>query len=592
MRSMLKLQIKHAALIAAVLLMGCSASAESLVEQSINGPLRIRQLPGTQELLKAYHGNAFKSDTVYSLIIPLGNCPRCEIVLPTAIQFLKKYEAGKDIQVIALYPDSVVAESYLKRYNLVADFVKFDTNDGYKKIYNCNSGTISVPYLLKIVPRTGELIVGMKPQFIRGKFFRELRDYNTPIGAYEFSLGSKFEGFYKPSAVQLKQRCEMRVSVPDSVNLSEVDNRPDFCGNFLFFTDKLNEAVLGFTYTDGDSLPLKMCAFIQPDSAQKRTFADVDDDVYNEQIEDKALRFIPLSPKIIGNSLYASYSLPKLWITDSTNLNYMNQACAIKFDLDSVRSGSHGHVIPFGFELEHFFDMHFMLYDYDGNVALDCEKKTWPMGYDKEEYAGQPRRDPFMKEFYQYDNPTVAVFDHDSLRLLGRYEQLPELAEQTLTGYYFASAVVDSYAGARVYSDGFSGAVRYYGKDGVMRQYQAFSIDPSLLPSPDSTKFYSYDCVEPYRAFFNRKIIELRVTPSHIYCLMRYRKNSWDLADVAYSVVAIDLKTGKTQESRFPAEATGCSLACGLRRNADVVEPYEIIRAAQGVWKLKLFSAE
>ena len=58
--------------------------------------------------------------------------------------------------------------------------------------------------------------------------------------------------------------------------------------------------------------------------------------------------------------------------------------------------------------------------------------------------------------------------------------------------------------------------------DSVIATYDAFDFDVSGLPTPDPVNFYSYECAAPYTEFFKCRIEEMRLTGSHIHCLLRY----------------------------------------------------------------------
>lgn len=147
-----------------------------------------------------------------------------------------------------------------------------------------------------------------------------------------------------------------------------------------------------------------------------------------------------------------------------------------------------------GYGYDKFYYLHFSLFRYGDDVAIGCERKTWPLELDKEDYCDKPEFNPFTDDFYTFTQPISAVFDREG-RLKCHLGQLPELARHTLTGYYFLDPVIDSWNGTAVMSDGFSGDITLFSIDNPneIRHLTAFSIPDNLLPSPDPETFYSYE---------------------------------------------------------------------------------------------------
>ena len=66
---------------------------------------------------------------------------------------------------------------------------------------------------------------------------------------------------------------------------------------------------------------------------------------------------------------------------------------------------------------------------------------TWPIEFDPSAYKGNPERDPFCDEFYEGQNPILAMFDMKTGNLIKRFGNLGEAQARSKTGYYFVNAV-------------------------------------------------------------------------------------------------------------------------------------------------------
>lgn len=561
------------------LITGFSSQAQDLITEACYEGLKIRQIPGSESILTKYFDRFIGADTIYAIIFPPANCPRCEAMINPIISNLKKIRPHTPTVLISDYPDSIAAKKYIKRYSLSADYFIFDTDSKYKSIFSFDFGCLHIPYLLKINPSSGNLILGVRAEDNRPAFLNEFCMFDSTIEKKEFELSKNHIGLFNPSGKALTVKHQYTLSYPDTLSLSEIIYQPEFYKDKLFFNDKLRESIVCFETTGQDSSEMEYKQEFKTNRSQNKQFVKIPDSIYYSLAKTNDVRFIPLSPKMIDeHTLAISYSLPRLWYTGTNSIGYMNQASILLVDTESTKPGE---LIPIiKNNEEDFFYPHFSLFKYGTDFAIGCERMTWPMEFEKEEYCNDPEFNPFSDDFYSFPQPIAASFDKKTGRLKERIGNLPELSKFTKTGYYFVTPVIDSREQEIAISDGFTGRITIIKEDNsaIYKDYTAFDIPSELIPRPDDSAFYSYDCVDPYISVFNRNIVDVKLTEDNIYLLIRYGLHAKeDLETDEYSVIKIDRECGCKTENKF--NINNNELKCyGLRRTENGIEPYAICK--------------
>lgn len=594
MQSQLSLQtmkkfLKISILFFTSLITSFSSQAQSLITEACYDGLKVRQLPESNDNLRKYLEKFVDTDTVFAIIFPPANCPRCEALINPIISTLKKIRPHIPTILISAYPDSIAAQKYINRYSLISDYTIFDTNNSYNNIFSFDSGYLHIPYLLKINPASGNLILGVRAEDNSFDFLNEFCLFDKPIEKKIFDLSKVHSGLFNPSNNVLNVKHQYTLSYPDSITLSEIIYQPEFYKDKLFFNDKLKECILYFKTTEQNSSLIEYIGELKTNSSQNKKFVQIPDSIYYSLESTNDVRFIPLSPKMIDdNTLAISYSLPKLWYTGAKSVGYMNQASVLLIDTENLE---HSELIPFfkGND-EEFFYPHFNLFKYGIDIAIGCERMTWPMEFEKEEYCDTPELNPFSDDFYHFSQPIVASFDKKTGILKERIGNLPDLSKYTKTGYYFVSPVIDSWEQEIIISDGFTGELLILNSDNfyINKEFKAFDIPLEFVPKPNEATYYSYDCVAPYVNVFNRNIIDVKLTKDKIYCLVRYGLHGKENAITdEYSVIEINRECGCKTEKRFKID-NHRNKYYGLRRTLEGIEPYAIYRDDNN-WKILIY---
>ncbi len=565
--------------------------SQNLAIESCGEGLQVRQIPGSNKELEQYFSEYLTDDTIFAIIFPPANCPRCESMINPILQNLKRIRPNIPSVLISVYPDSTIASKYLNKYGFVSDACLYDESDSFKKFLSFNAGYLHIPYLLKVKPSSGELIIGVRADDGTEEFLNDFCMVSTPVEKKEFELSKKHNGYFQPPVNELTPKTYFSLNLPDSVYISEIIYQPEFYNDKLFFNDKLSESIKYFQISDENNSLLNFQKDIRTNEIQNKTFIQISDSLYNSLQLDDEVRFMPLSPKMIDDhTLAISYSLPKLWQTGEKSIGYMNRASVLIVNLEA---GLTSNLIPLSVEDDDFFYPHFNLFKYGNDFAIGCERMTWPMEYEKEEYYDNPVCNPFSDEFYSFSQPIAAVFDCKNGNFKERIGELPFFSRKTLTGYYFVSPVIDSWGDDIVMSDGFSGKITLINQNNISdtNNYDAFTIPVNLIPDPNPSNFYSYDCVSPYISYFNRNIMDLKISSDYIYLLIRYGKpGEEDAANDLYSVIKFDRNCNCTEEKTFDRSKDPSYNYFGLRRNEDgSIEPYKISKK-HGAWAVTTYN--
>ena len=568
---------------------GKFAFAQSIVDKSADHGLMVRQIPGTESALKKFFSQSqFDSDTVYATIFRPANCPRCDGFLNSVEEYIKTI-IDKPYLLVAVYPDSLVAKDYIKRYNLKADEYLFDINEDFADFLSFSPGYLHVGYILKINKSTGELIVGSNADNVSPEFVRDLANYSEKKEAVNFPSGTKryFDWDMEVDSV-LKIKTKHHIELPDSVyTISEVIYQPVFYDNHLLWNDKLALAVAEFEMKD---TMLSIKRVIEPGASEFSKFVSIDNDNYQKLLRSGMLKNIPLQAFVINDDKFGiAYSLPEVWYDNG--INYRNKPCYI---VRSFKDVNYRDIEPLEYDFtDEFYYPHFNMKSAgNDNVVVGVERITWPMIPDKEEYMNIQGGNPFVDEFYdRYDQPTLALYKKSDGKLYKRFGKLPSFSKKAKTGYSFSGSVFDCWDRLAVYGTAFSGRINVVpldaiGCDDCTKEYLAFDLDDSFFQVPDSTDYYSYNCNALAEPMLNREIRDVKVAGNYIFCIMRNVTDAFERPErEKYNLIVINRVTGKRKVLDFPEVDVGENrrIAYGLRRlsNGDV-EPFYVTNTNDG----------
>lgn len=556
--------------------------AENLVDKYANEGLMARQIPKSEPAVKDYFAKAgMESDTVYALIFPPGNCPRCEAQINALDYELKKIDSKIKTVLISAYPEKNVAQAYNIKHNFKADNYIYDTTEQYKNFLSFSAGYMHIVYLMKVDLNTGTVIAVVEGSDCTSPFTDEFVAYATPLPKKRFKIESAAKPMFQPSNEFLTLERSCPLENPDTIFISETRYPPAFNGEKLFFNDDLASAIYAYRLNEDGKFIFD--GIITTDDRENRLFIEVEDKYYDLLLQDNGLRHIPLSPLLTPDGdLAISYSLPHVFHTDHGTIGYMNQASVLTVDTNSYE---HKSLIPLVHNHDKFIP-HFSIYATPTEIIAGCERMTWPMSFEREEYENTPENNPFADEFYNRRNPIMSAFDSRTGNLKKLFGDLPRHSRLSKTGDYYHSYIFDYHNRETAQSDCVSGVIAITDTTDYNRRiavYNAFSIPDSIIPAPDPAHFYSYDCATAYKPVFCRTIVDLKLTDDKIHCLVQYGDRSKaDIVNDPISYIIVDRSNGTTMEKQFPKcdRQRDKPMAYGLyRQKDDKVYPYALIKS-------------
>ncbi len=569
------------------------AEGDSLLRENISMELQVRQKSGTERLLTEYLSTLPTStDTVYAIIYQPSQCPRCEASINNNYHALKKVRPDATAVLITVFSDSARAAAYNREKGYKADCYLYDTTNSYQQIFSFNTNAMIGTYNLKICRSKGELLFGAETFFMGSdEFFRELAAWNKRLPTEDRDIDSadlSHSAAPRPQCEQITNASADHTLYCGDQLLSEVYDVPKFDGDWFYFNDKLANAIMLFK-SDGGTLRFR--SKIEADSTERDRFIEGGPDMKRLFGEDNIF-YIPLTSALTDSGhIGVSYSLPHI-MTDTMSagggLAYFNQPVLIVRDLDSPEKPLD--MIAPDFNIwgdTMFFYTHFKFCRFKDEIVYACQKLTWPMEYEREEYENVPARNPFCPGFYHSGNPWLATFSLATGRLTGRYGELEPCARISRTGYAYVSPLMRTCGNELVYTDRYSGTIHITDnlQDNDNAVYSAFSVDTAKFPQPDTAKFYTAEYSNEYDKFFYRCITDVQIDDSNVYCIVKYSSGgiySSSPDDNDFTLVTIDRSTGMATERLLPHADGWQTMGFGLRTSSGRVTPFGFYRRADG----------
>lgn len=422
--------------------------------------IQIRQISGSEQLLKEWmNGLNLDADIIYALIYVPMDCPRCEVAIPNFREILRKVDPEQKMILITAYPDSIAAKAYNQRKNYQADAYLYDTTEQYSKIFNTNmSGGLMGLHILKIDKKRGELLTGGEYTVLNELFIKQLIAYKGKLEKSSFPITNvDNDSSYTeiPKEFQLL-RISKKYQLDRTVTVSSIYDVPRFFNDRLFFSDVLQNGVMLYKQ-DKDSL--KLVTLLRVDSTEKNRFVNVPQDVYDDFDRHKMFYYIALGTNLLDDQhIGISYSIPKVVQDGAENAyGFYNAPVILSRNIHTLEPDS---MLALDFELDTdttFFNTHYSFTSFKNSIVVGCEKLTWPMEYEREDYESIPEKNPFRPAFYEFQTPFIATFDKTNGHLIQRYGNLDKVHAESRTGYYFTNPISATFGNEFLFTDGYSG---------------------------------------------------------------------------------------------------------------------------------------
>lgn len=568
------------------------------VKDTEDNYLQIRQRPNTERLLSDYlEAINLNDDTIYAVLYAPADCYRCEAAIPAFYRLLKENNESNKMLLITANNDSVAARKYNTQSNYKADYYLYDTQAEYHKIFSFNSGDMCGVYLMKLSPKSGELLTGGQCTVLGRKYIKQLAAHSSRMKSHVFVEEEKRNEHtsYEINLPECKWKSrDIAVEINDKkAYISKVYDVPKIENEHFFFNDMLNNGIMLFKL-DGDHFSYR--SLIKANDDEKDQFVATSKENLDKLRSQGQVFYISLSANMIDDKqLYISYSLPKILenrINGELDFSLYNAPAILVRDIKDLSARK---MITPDFDIEHspYFHRHFLFDIFNGKLWLGCQKVTWPMDdFEKEDIEGNIELDSFDDRFYDTFNPTYASFDIESGKCISHYGHLEESNRLSKTGYYYINELYAHYGKDFLRCSGCTGKIYVADSTNIEtkeREYNAFKIDIPSLPKPDSTLFYKIEYVNLYRKSFNRSVTAVKMNQKQICCLVRYATS--DVDDVRhdrYSYVIINRRSGKSKEYPLPYNHDMNYLAYGIRNDHNHFSPF--VFYFDGKYKIRVFS--
>lgn len=559
------------------------------VKEMEENHLQIRQKPCTEGLLSDFLEPAcIEEDTVYAILYKPSQCYRCEVAIPAFYEKLKQNSPKNKMLLISVYKDSIASRGYNIKNNFRADYHLYDTKDEYSKLFSFTTGSTLGVYIMKLCPKSGVLITGGIYTLLGRDFIRQLVARSERMKPHLFPIDSAAqvrdntqEQFFEFKPYPWKTE-DTQVELNEGGFISNVYYNPKIENENFFFTDMLNNGVMLFGKTDKG---FTYRTLIQANETEKKKFISIPDSFLDRFTKEGSVFYIALTANMMDDkNLAISYSLPQIFEEEGKKYHFAfyNAPVILLRDIDNLKAGKM--IVPdLDSESSKYFYTHFTFDIFNNKLWLDCQKLTWPMGFDKEDIAGNIDMDPFDDRFYDTFNPIIASFDVNNGECSGHYGKLEDCQRISKTGYYFHGSVYTHYGKDMLYGDGYTG--KLYLADSLNigkkeKEYTVFDTALSAFPVPDAAKFYKDEYGGLYDSNFRRCITMVRMNAKEIYCLLKYgTPRHSDPQNESYTFVTVNRKSGKITECALPAlpDGTRC-LGYGIRNNHDSFNPFVFIQ--------------
>lgn len=547
-----------------------------------NTTFQIRQRPGTDGMLRQWLTDCgVKEDTVYAFIHVTAVNPRLESSLKFYSDYFKKH--NEKFLLISIFDDKNTAALYNKLHGYTADYHLYDTTNHYEKIFSLNTIAFNTPFIMKLT-KSGRLIAAFEGTYYSKELMNMLTGSTEPLEYKNFDTQAEFHDWtYKiPADIRniTDKHKDYKLNCSEDMPLGKTFRIPYFVDNTFMYPDKVWNSVQLFT-RNNNSGEFDFKRALAPTEKESYMFVSVDSATLKQMVRLNIVHCLLVNAWMLDKEhIGMSYSLPKLFTEASGNTAYYNEPCILSRRIGDLQPSAYTD-LDVDLSREKYFYEHFQFCSTGDKIIIGCEKMTWPMELEPDEYRGNTEFDPFDKGFYDTDNPFMAAFDRHTGKLITRFGHIDDIARKTFTGYCYVRPLAMVCGQELAYTDSYSGKVYVADTADITKDkfcYEVFKIDDSLLPPVDTTKFYSYEQAKRYKNVFCRTIEDLRITADKLYCVVMYGDASDPNPDNRYTLVTIDRKTGERSEQAYPQEEGYNRFTLGLREKDGKVYPFELLK--------------
>lgn len=444
----------------------------------------IEQIAGTESLVKdRLTETGATGDYTFSVLLPVGGCPRCEGSIPLFFNDTKKYFPEVYNLIIALSDNPQTAENNISTKNYgTNNIICVDNDDPLMQSFNFKTGSAGVPYIVIINNNTGDFInasplLGISYDL---DFFQSLTENLETVKVDKISVKTntnKFHSSISPSIIKLKSlenksyniNCSTLPTVSNitlSKDLSKLALLEFETSSVLLSEKRTDQYVFTDTIKTTESEYYLFKAPDVPDSlVQALRFLNVMQIIYLD---------IAFSDN--AEELLISASLPKLYWEDivTEKLVYTNEACLIRYNLKEKSKTINPMQLDSLYITSH---SHFYIDEEKQRIFMGI-LKGWPTQGTTAEPTSTDT-DPFIDSFYDF-SPMMSVLTYPQCTFSQYLGELPSWHKKEHSGYFYFSPKVCFDKNHYVVADTHTGEITTFDRNSL-KQISTFNINDLLL---------------------------------------------------------------------------------------------------------------
>ncbi len=444
----------------------------------------IEQIAGSETLVKDWFSDKGASgDYTFSVLLPVGGCPRCEGSIPLFFIDTKKYYPENHTIIIALCHNPKTAQEKLSAKNYgTNNIVCIDYDDPLMKSLHFKTGSVGVPYIVIVNNKTGDFInasplLGISYDL---DFFNSLTENLNIVKVNKTSrktTANRFSGKILPAKIKLKalDTKPYNINCPDLPTIS----------NLAFSKDISKTAWLEYETSTILLAEKKADRFVFTDTikiSEPEYYMfkahNVPDSIVLALKYLNALQVMYLDIAFLNNDedLLISASLPCLYWEDSIaeKLSYTNEACFIQYNLKNKSKT----IIPLQLDSLLITSHTRFFIDEENQRVFMRVLKGWPV-QGTTDCPKSADTDPFDDEFYDF-SPMLSVLQMPQFVFSQYLGNLPQWHKQEHTGYFFFSPKICCDRKHIVVADTYTGEITTFEKNSL-KQVSTFNITDKLL---------------------------------------------------------------------------------------------------------------
>ncbi len=463
-------------------------------------------------------------DYVYLIMLPPMRCSRCEGLINLFYSYLKAQDQDAPVILMAFYPKARALNTYLEKRSFLADLIITLHDDTFLEKFYCSSKELQVPYFLKFQVHSGRMIfsksllgLNLSTELV-GDFLED----TIPASSCAVSSEGADMQVSQPSDYPVAKSLRSFYMQDDSLYPISRILYPEFGSSIhdLVFMDELSYSIYYYHFQH-DTGFFKQAVF--PGEEEELLFIseDVADSLLFLLKRLNLINPMYFSPKIKGDTLIISSSLPKVFFEDSLkeNLAYYNEISYLYKNLDTPEKLLL-HIEPDTLPEDAIFTLnHVRSLIFDQFLLLPVEK-GWPGSGSVMTFSESIHKNPFLSGFYDH----APLFAQYSLN--GDFQCyigcLPgDFREQKL-GYSYVLPTADYYANKYYVTDGSSGKVWMYEYPGQKTSAESWQVFlPESFVSDVSYRDAPLKYIQSASAIYSRSIISIKVKDGVLYLLVK-----------------------------------------------------------------------